>query len=369
MTVQDLWKGLAPAQIAQKRTANVARYLRRWRVGEGRDAVQHKQRYNEADLARAYIDEVEQTRQVMPHVRPGSVTVNTLLTRYLAAKGDRAPRTVQDYHYRAFAVRKQFGERNVTTVIPTEIEVWATRPNVAAESRKKQLEVLRAAIRRGIRDGIVEMDPTEDITVSLGHKERAYWSYAELSAVLAAASSDLDRALLGVQGLMGLRSGEARALVVGDIRNGSLKVTNSGAGYDRTKTRASMRTLPIPQQLLPLLAKLTAGRLKSAWLFESPRRRGELIGTRYCSVALRRAIERANADREKRIPAINVHGLRHTFAAITLSEVGADILLVSRALGHSRPSTTLNHYGHLASGGLEVLKSKIDMRGAQPLHR
>ena len=62
------------------------------------------------------------------------------------------------------------------------------------------------------------------------------------------------------------------------------------------------------------------------------------------------------------------HRALHHYAGLH-SEVGADIFLVSRALGHSRPSTTLNHYGHLASGGLEVLRSKIDMRGAQPLHR
>lgn len=50
----------------------------------------------------------------------------------------------------------------------------------------------------------------------------------------------------------------------------------------------------------------------------------------------------------------------HTFAAIELSEAGGDILSLSRALGHSKPSTTLNEYGHLAPAGLEPLMARID---------
>lgn len=57
---------------------------------------------------------------------------------------------------------------------------------------------------------------------------------------------------------------------------------------------------------------------------------------------------------------MNVHGLRHAFAAVALGELGADLISVSRALGHSRPSTTLNHYGHLAPAGLETLMDRVD---------
>lgn len=55
-----------------------------------------------------------------------------------------------------------------------------------------------------------------------------------------------------------------------------------------------------------------------------------------------------------------MHGLRHTFPAISLSEAGADILLVSRAMGHAKPSVTLDKYGHLAPAGLAPLMAKID---------
>lgn len=55
-----------------------------------------------------------------------------------------------------------------------------------------------------------------------------------------------------------------------------------------------------------------------------------------------------------------MHGLRHTFAAIALSEAHADLLAVSRAMGHARPSITLDRYGHLAPAGLAPLMTQID---------
>lgn len=196
--------------------------------------------------------------------------------------------------------------------------------------------------------------------MSLGHVERPYWSSEELMAVIAATPKIADKALLGVMGLMGVRSGEARSLLVGHLLDGSLWVRNSGSGTDTTKTRASRRRLPVPDTVLPWLLEHAGDRSMSAPLFESPRKPGEPVQKRYVSDVLTRGVTRANEGRSERIARINVHGLRHTFAAIALSEAGGDILSVSRALGHAKPSTTLNEYGHLAPAGLEPLMGRID---------
>lgn len=64
-------------------------------------------------------------------------------------------------------------------------------------------------------------------------------SLIRLMAIIGAASSEMDRALLHALGLMRLRSGEARSILVGDLRDGHLTVKDGGAGADTTKTRAS----------------------------------------------------------------------------------------------------------------------------------
>lgn len=282
------------------------------------------------------------------------------MDRHLGAKADRAPKTVATDRYHSESVRESFGDRYVATLDTTEIETWSQRTGTARSSRKKQLEILRAAIKRGMRDDLVDKDPTEDLVVSLGHKELPHYSSAELIAILGAASNATDRAMLSVLGLMGLRCGEALSLSVGDVSGGVLSVKNSGFGSDTTKTRASRRNLPVPGVVLPLLQRQAAGRPKGNYLFSSPRDPEMPRSEKYVSGALTRAVTGANLGRTEKIPRLTVHGLRHTFAAISLSEIKADILSVSRAMGHARPSVTLDRYGHLAPVGLSPLMAQID---------
>ena len=49
------------------------------------------------------------------------------------------------------------------------------------------------------------------------------------------------------------------------------------------------------------------------------------------------------------MPAVSFHSLRHTHAS-TLIRAGVDILVISRRLGHSKASITLDIYGHLIEG-------------------
>lgn len=67
----------------------------------------------------------------------GAITVNTLLDRHLAAKRDRAPGTIEADRYHADNVRKAFGDRVVSTLDTTAIEIWSVREGVAADTRKK----------------------------------------------------------------------------------------------------------------------------------------------------------------------------------------------------------------------------------------
>lgn len=201
----------------------------------------------------------------------------------------------------------------VSTIDATEIEIWSQRAQPAASSRKKQLEILRADIKRGVRDNLVEVEVTDDLVVSLRHVERPHWSSAEFRVVIDSASSDFDATMFRVLGVMGLRENEMRTLRVGDLVGSQLTVRDS-------KTRAGVRTLPVAARVLSSLLSLAAARPHASPFFE----------------------------------------LRHTFAAIALSEAGGNLLSVSRALGHARPSITLDRYGHLAPAGLEPLMALVD---------
>ena len=59
------------------------------------------------------------------------------------------------------------------------------------------------------------------------------------------------------------------------------------------------------------------------------------------------------------LPDIRFHDLRHTAASIMLNH-GVPVIVVSRRLGHSKPSITLDIYGHLIPGMQAGIAEQID---------
>jgi integrase len=57
----------------------------------------------------------------------------------------------------------------------------------------------------------------------------------------------------------------------------------------------------------------------------------------------------ARVSSAKKLPRVTFHALRHTHASILIA-AGLDVLTISRRLGHSKPSTTLDVYGHMFKG-------------------
>jgi integrase len=60
-----------------------------------------------------------------------------------------------------------------------------------------------------------------------------------------------------------------------------------------------------------------------------------------------------------KLPHLNFHGLRHTSATLLIAE-GATATDLSRRLGHSNTSTTMNIYAHSLQKADNVLASKMD---------
>jgi len=63
--------------------------------------------------------------------------------------------------------------------------------------------------------------------------------------------------------------------------------------------------------------------------------------------------------RGKELPLVTFHALRHTHASLLIRD-GVDILTISRRLGHSRASITLDVYGHLIGGADEAAAKAIE---------
>jgi len=132
------------------------------------------------------------------------------------------------------------------------------------------------------------------------------------------------------------------------VKEASQYLPDRGTFRKTLKTKTSYRKMTLPQTVIDLLKKYKTWyneeRLKAGDQWNEIDRlfvkwNGEPMFTYTPSNWFSKFIERNN------LPRITLHGLRHTNAALLLSE-GLDLLAVSRRLGHVRASTTTDIYGH-----------------------
>lgn len=175
--------------------------------------------------------------------------------------------------------------------------------------------------------------------------------------------------------LTGMRIGETLALQWGDIdwchniisvRRNVVKAYDPETKSERLfigspKTKQGYREIP----LLPVLRRelrAIGGNSPDLKLFvvgnaERPR------GHSYVRESYARFLKR------HRLPEINFHGLRHTYATL-LVESGGDIKTISTLLGHSKVSLTLDLYVHpsLSSKRMAVNKAFRKLKNLQQLN-
>jgi integrase len=115
----------------------------------------------------------------------------------------------------------------------------------------------------------------------------------------------------------------------------------------KAKTRAGVRQIPLSPQLVAVLQEhrqLSDFKGATDWVFVT--RNGTPLSQRNVRrSALGRAAYAAGLEGDG--SRLRFHDLRHTFASHLIIDLGLDVVKVSRVLGHSSVSTTLDIYAHL----------------------
>lgn len=169
-----------------------------------------------------------------------------------------------------------------------------------------------------------------------------------------------DRGMFATGALAGLRRGELRAL---QIRHVDLKhnVIRARFGWDdcdgqiALKSDSSDRDVPILKALRPYLVAHLAT-LDPATPDDAPffgvNRRGTIDPDKY--MAHVREVWTAHG-----ITWLQLHDARHSFASMMIAS-GANIKQISRIMGHSSITLTLDTYGHLLPGSEQEAADKMD---------
>lgn len=301
------------------------------------------------------------------------VTVGQLMGRWLASRqGQDSPTTLESraHHVAAHLAPRvgavplaRFGRLHADGLVAD-----LRRDGVGACMIEAAVGSLITALEYAVDLQLIPHNPAVGSRPKRPGREMCCLSVDGARALLAAAKGYPIECLLALALASGCRQGELLALTWQDIdlERGALAVrrtlvrVKAGVSVKEPKTAAGRRTVSLPGFALESLRERRAARLR-AGLIASPvfsTKSGKYAARRNVTRALAGVIRRAGRGGAVIPDGFRWHDLRHTHASILLSQ-GCSLLAVSRRLGHSKPSITLNLYSHLLPGDDEKLSGAL----------
>ncbi len=219
--------------------------------------------------------------------------------------------------------------------------------------------ILHKAFEKAVRYGFVVRNPVHGAALPRYKSgEMMVLDESQVTQFLVAAQSSPYLALYHLAVTTGMRLGELFGLKWSDLQwmSGTLlvqrqlqRVPRHGWSFVEPKTRSGRRAIKLGENTLQALrihkshqemVKALAG---SRWKDHDlifPTSIGTPGDASNMRIDFRRVLQRAG------LPRIRFHDLRHTAASLMLNH-GVPAIVVSKILGHSKPSITLDVYGHL----------------------
>lgn len=196
-------------------------------------------------------------------------------------------------------------------------------------------------------------------------KEMDFFTYEEFKKFISVIDEFNYKTFYETLYYLGLRQGEATALTWNDIDfnkkevsiNKTLTTKLKGQLYtfSSPKTANSNRILPIPLKLLKSYEKLKEMAKKKKYFKESWFVFGDELPFRETTIQVKKNKYCKLAE----VKQIRIHDFRHSCASFLINN-GANIVLVSKYLGHSKISITLDTYTHLYKNELLEVSRIID---------
>jgi integrase len=306
------------------------------------------------------------------YVEPTDITVARWLENWIDGRTDLAPKTQEDYRgYIENHLVPSLGALTLDQLQPMHIENFKQEKlaaKLSANSVNHYLTVLHAALKHAVAMKVIRDNPATHVRrPKISKKEPRALTMDELRKLLdALAVKPWLQRICTFAAFTGLRRSEIFGLRWAnvDIDNAQIFVKETkqrliGKWVDKgPKSDAGLRSIPLTPELVKMLKDIKAEQEAAE---QSKYQDQDLVfcqpnGTPIWPSNFTRQF-RTIAD-EAGFKDFTFHGFRHTFATQLLKEL-PEINVAQALLGHEKPSTTLNMYGHVLPGRKEIAISKL----------
>ena len=245
-----------------------------------------------------------------------------------------------------------FKGKQLAAIGPAAIEAFKAkrRTEVTDSTTNRELAFLKTLFTKAVEWGKLERSPAAKVKKfrEPAGRERIL-TQDETGRLLAAASADLRPVLIVALGT-GMRRGEILSLRWTDLDlvRGLITVTTSKSG--------KARKVPMSGSVAAALGALPH---RGEHVFHNPETGRPIrdVKTSF-HAACRRAKKDPDDEKDPGITGVRFHDLRHTFASRAL-ELGADIMTVSKILGHASIVMT-SKYLHPTGESMRLAVERVD---------
>src|SRR5699024_9010408 len=250
-------------------------------------------------------------------------------------------------------IRPNFGEKRIQSISNKDVITFQSKllKKLALSTARGVHKDLSAILNYALRMEYINKNVASEVGNIKGDEKPSvnYWILEEFKAFLTVVNCTKYKALFMLLFYSGARIGELLGLSWSsvDFKNNMIDIKRRyyKTSFGTPKNKSSIRKIKIPQHTMNQLAKLK--------LMNKPKPEHVVFGQylrphNQSSINQRFYIylDEFIGDGKPTVKRIRLPGFRHSHASYLINR-GVDIQIISKRLGHSKVSTTLDIYSHL----------------------
>jgi integrase len=335
----------------------------RWRDEAGRSRSRTFDRKVDADR---WAVEVEHRMASGTYVDPAAARTpfGEYLDRWLAMQVWRPTTRQTAESYLTRHVRPTFDNRPLGSIRTSEVQTWVKRlaETLSPRSVEQTYHYFRSAMRAAVADRMIPVSPCVGIKLPKPEPLPVNPLTVEQVETIADAVPERYRAAVVLAAATGLRQGEVFGLTIDRVDflrrtlvvDQQLVTATGSVALGPLKTRASYRTIPLPDVALEVLAShLARWPVEHPWGLVFVDDRGAPVRRNRWSKLWKAAATSTG------LPDVTSHALRHHFASLLIA-AGCSVKVVQNRLGHATAAETLDTYAHLWPDDEDRTRAAVD---------